>query len=80
MVEREVIKLGVTPATKEVIESVSRRYGMSQIEMASRLFQWFAEQDETVQTAILGLIPASIAPDVARILLERMAEEPEPDS
>lgn len=74
MSEREIIKIAVTPEAKAAIETAGERYGMSQIELASRAYTWFSEQDEVVQTAILGLLPDELAPDVARLALRRIAE------
>ncbi|MEX2672218.1 MAG: hypothetical protein WD294_08930 [Phycisphaeraceae bacterium] len=73
MMERHIIKLAVTPKAKAAIESMCDRYGMSQIEMASRLYQWACTQDEVVQAAILGILPEDVAPDVAKLVLKRMA-------
>ncbi len=74
MSERDIIKIAVTPAAKQVIETVGERYGMTQIELASRLYLWLAEQDEVVQASVLGILPESVAADVAKLVLARMAE------
>jgi hypothetical protein len=73
MSEREIIKIAVTSEAKAAIEAVGERYGMSQIELASRLYTWLAGQDEVVQAAVLGILPEAVAPDVARLVLERLA-------
>lgn len=75
MADRDVIKIAVEPAGKRAIDAACRRYGMSQIELASRVYRWFAEQDETVQAAILGILPASLAPDIAKLALERLIDD-----
>ncbi len=75
MSQRQIIKIAVTPEAKQAIEMVSDRYGMSQIEMASRLYNWFADQDEPVQAAVLDLLPRSMAPDIARLALEQLASK-----
>lgn len=74
MSEREIIKIAVTPEAKRAIDASAARYGMSQIEMASRVYRWFSEQDEMVQATILDILPRSVAADVARIVLEQLAE------
>src|SRR5690606_12103764 len=73
MSDRDIIKIAVTPQAKAAIEAAGLRYGMSQIELASRMYAWFAEQDEVVQAAILDLLPRELAPDVARLALRRLA-------
>lgn len=74
MTERQIIKIAVNSKAKQAIESMCERYGMSQIELASRLYQWAAEQEEVVQAAVLGILPDDVAPDVARLVLTRLAE------
>lgn len=73
MSQRQIIKIAVSPAAKQAIESVCDRYGMSQIEMASRLYTWFADQDEPTQAAVLDLLPKKLAPDIAHLVLEQLA-------
>ncbi len=79
MVGRDIIKIAVEHSAKQSIDEACRRYGMSQIELASRVYRWFAEQDETIQAAILDILPEDVAPDIARLLLERLAEESSED-
>lgn len=74
MAEREVIKIAVSPEAKQAIEAMCQRYGMSQIELASRLYTWLADQEEVVQAAVLGLLPEDLAPEIAELALRRMAE------
>ncbi len=81
MTQREIIKIAVEPDAKQAIDAACQRYGMSQIELASRMYRWFARQDETVQASILDLLPSALAPDVAKLVLQRLAaeaDEPQP--
>ena len=73
---RHTIQVYISSETKRVIASTCARTGMTQIEMFGRLARWFADQDMVLQQAILGQIPPQIAPDVARIALDRMANPP----
>jgi hypothetical protein len=41
----------------------------------SRMVEWFSEQGEVVQAAIMGLYPTDIRADIARLILEKMASE-----
>lgn len=56
--------------------------GMQPRDAANRLMDWFCEQNDTIQRGVLGLLPPSVAPDIARLVLERMASEEKasPDS
>lgn len=75
MSDREIIKVAVSTDAKRAIDQVAERYGMSQIELASRVYRWFADQEEVVQAAILDILPRSIAPQVAKMALEQLAAE-----
>lgn len=72
MADRDIIKIAVEPTAKQAIDEACQRYGMTQIEMASRIYRWFAKQDEAVQASILEILPGSLAVDVARLALERL--------
>jgi hypothetical protein len=74
--DREIIKIAVSVQAKTAIERICQRYGMTQIELASRCYIWFAEQEEVVQAAVLGILPDAVAADVARMVLKRLADAP----
>lgn len=46
--------------------------------MIRRLGRWLDGQPDTIIAAVLGLYPASARPDIAKLLLERMAGDPAP--
>ena len=52
-----------------------RKLGMSQREAGSRIFAWFNRQSPLIRQQILQPMPEEVAPDIARIILERMAEQ-----
>ena len=70
--ERRIIRIAVTPAAKEVITDWSEKQDMTEIGVASRVYEWFGRQPEDLQRAILGLLGKRDA-DVARMLLEELA-------
>ena len=72
---RQNINIELADGAKEQLETVRARNGMTQKELVARLINWFAQQDQVVQQIILGQIPAQVAPDVAKLLLERIADE-----
>jgi hypothetical protein len=72
---KKVIKISVTPDAKKVIEQFAERHDMKEIGVASRIYQWFAAQDDVVRKAILGMLPEGYEPDVARLALERIASQ-----
>ena len=71
---RQNINIEVAPGCKEQLKQLRQRNGMTQRELTARLIEWFCQQDQVVQQAVLGQIPESIAPDVARMLLARMSD------
>jgi len=73
MPKRFITRIELTLPTRTKLTDVSHSNGMTQVAVLSRIVQWFAAQPETIQAAVLGRYPAEIAPDVARLILERMA-------
>lgn len=71
---REMLKLYVKPAAKRAVERASERYGMSMQELGSRVYEWFAQQDESVQAGVLDLLPREHRADIARLVMARMSE------
>lgn len=70
---RNVIKISVTPAAKSAIEKTADETGMKEIAVASRLYEWFAAQDDVLKKGLLGLLPRGFEADVAKMALERIA-------
>jgi len=68
------IQVKLSAEAFEAIERECRRTGMTKIELLSRVVTWYARQDDVIRGAVVGTLPASIAPDVARVLLEKLAE------
>jgi hypothetical protein len=73
---RGTLILELPDEMKAAIKELADEIGMSQREMTKRLYEWLVGQDEVVRAAVLRQIPKSVAPDVARIVLARMAEPP----
>lgn len=67
MPEQVVVRLELTPESKEQVVAVSDRLGMTQIATLSRLVEWFAGQSPEVQALVNG------GGDASRPVLERMA-------
>ena len=78
--QRVSIQTYVTAETKAAVEALAQRTGMSQAELFTRVFAWLAAQNEVVQFGVLGLIPASVASEVAEMVLRRIAAHEAPRS
>ena len=70
---REDWRVKIRPDVSGPADEVFSRFGMSRAEALERLLAWVAESDDVVQAAVLGSLPESIAPDIARLVLEKMA-------
>lgn len=73
MAQRFIMRIELSAASKKKLATLSDRHGMTQVAMMSRLVEWFASQPEEIQAAVVGRYPDKIAPDVARMLLKKMA-------
>lgn len=71
--ERSMINIELTPEAQKAVDDACDKWGMKKRELVARTLRWFAGQDDEIQTLVLGLIPPSVAPMVARQLLETMA-------
>lgn len=74
-----MLKLYVTPEAKDAVDAMLRRWPISQQEIASRVFSWFAESDESTQAAILDLYPRGHRQDIAATILASIVAEPRGD-
>ena len=68
---RRNVNIELTERNHQQLKRVRARTGMTQKVMVGRLIDWFCEQDEAVQALVLGQLPASVAPVVARTVLDR---------
>jgi hypothetical protein len=75
MARRFIMRIELSAGAKQHVATLSDRHGMTQVAMMSRLVEWFADQDDLIQAAILGHYPEQIEVDVAKLILKRMAGE-----
>lgn len=68
------MRIELLPSAKARFMVQADRLGMTQIAIASRLFEWFAKQDDMVVSGILGLYPLDIQADIARLIMKKFAE------
>ncbi|WP_432798534.1 hypothetical protein [Poriferisphaera sp. WC338] len=75
---RQNLNIELAHGSKEKLEKLRDWNGMTQKELVSRIMGWFCMQDRVVQQIILGQIPSEIAPDVAQLLLRKLADRNTP--
>ena len=74
MKKRVVFRIQLTTEAKKQLLDISDELGITQIAITSRLVEWFAGQPDLVQAAVLNLYPDAIKQDIARLILQRLAE------
>ena len=70
--KRQIMRIELTPQAKNRLAATCEQRGMTQVAVASRLVEWFTNQPEMVQAAVLGQYPKEIQSDVVDIILKRM--------
>src|SRR2546423_14083221 len=74
MTPRIILRIELTPKAKEHLEQISKRQGMTQVAMLSRVIEWYANQPEIIQRIIVGHLPSELQQDVARLVLRQIAQ------
>jgi hypothetical protein len=54
MRKRYVMPVELTEPAMKAVEGMSDHHGMTQVAIMSRLVDWFAAQEELIQSAVLG--------------------------
>ena len=68
-----MINIELSPEAQQAVDDACDKSGMKKRELVARVLRWFAGQDDEIRALVLGAIPKSVAPMVARHLLESMA-------
>ena len=72
MAARIIVRIELTPNAKARLNELTDKAGMTQVAMLSRLVEWFANQSDMIQAAVLGQYPLEIQSEIARLILKRM--------
>lgn len=72
MTQRGQVRVNLTAESKAGVDRVCDRYGMAHQEVASRVYSWFAAQEEIVQASILGVLPETLEGHAADIYMEQV--------
>jgi len=70
--EKALRKLDAMQANLTRLNDLTDKAGMTQVAMLSRLVEWFANQSDMIQAAVLGQYPLEIQSEIARLILKRM--------
>lgn len=80
MASRIIVRIELTPNAKDRLNELSDRAGMTQVAMLSRLVEWFANQSEMIQAAVMGHYPIDIQADIAKLILKKLAASTRKDA
>jgi hypothetical protein len=75
MASRIIMRIELGSGAKRRFENTPDAFGMTQLAVTNKLFEWFLDQNEELQASILGLYPAGIAPDITATLLKRIISD-----
>jgi hypothetical protein len=73
MKKRIIVRLELSQTAKKALEETCERNGMTQVAVSSRLVEWFHQQSDMLQAAILGHYPKELESDIAKLILQRMS-------
>ncbi len=72
--DREVVRLALKRGAKAKLDQVAIKRDMKIIGVLSRVVEWFAEQDFTLQSIVLGMVEDKDAPEVLGLIHKRLVE------
>jgi hypothetical protein len=75
MASRIIMRIELGSGAKRRFENAPDAFGMTQLAVTNKLFEWFLDQNEELQASILGLYPAGIGPDITTTLLKRIISD-----
>lgn len=76
---RKIMTVQISEAAADALDGIHRTSRLNKKTVVESVLVWLAAQTSGVQGAVLGTIPPDLAPDVARLLLERIAASRPPD-
>jgi hypothetical protein len=70
---RVIMRIELTPPAKSGLAKLCEQLGLTQVATTSRIIEWFSEQNDVVQSTVLGLYPEDLRADVPTMILKQMA-------
>ncbi|MCC7145657.1 MAG: hypothetical protein IT443_04355 [Phycisphaeraceae bacterium] len=71
VLNRTTVRVQLDTITKQLLDNLCAKRGMTQIAAMSRLVNWFVDQNDLIQAAILGQLTLSAQKELARKLIEK---------
>jgi hypothetical protein len=73
--KRAIMRVQLDDVAKDRLDDICKRRGMTQIALMSRLVNWFSQQDDYIQTAVLQSLSEGTMSSLAKTLLKRLSSE-----
>jgi hypothetical protein len=70
--KRVIMRLEVLPFARDGFAEIVDRKGSTNVVVLSRLIEWFVDQDEMIQAAVLELLPEDENRDIAREVITKL--------
>lgn len=70
------MRLELTKSAKDTLDKLTELTGMTQVALMSRLVEWFTQQPELIQAAVLGGYPKEVHAELAQLIFHRMYKKP----
>jgi len=61
MASRKILRVDLSSETRLMFESAPEVWGMTQVAVTSKLFEWFFDQNDIIQASILGFYPNEVS-------------------
>jgi hypothetical protein len=71
--KRSIMRIEMDVDAKDRLEDICQRRGMTQISVMSRVVNWFSDQDDSVQTAVLASPSTGSSPALSKTLLKKLS-------
>jgi hypothetical protein len=69
---RVVMRIQLDTASKDDLDNLCEKRGMTQIAVMSRLVSWFVKQDDVIQAAVMASLSDDSLSRLAKQLLKRL--------
>jgi hypothetical protein len=72
---RIIMRVDVSPGTREALDATTERFGSTYISVCSRAITWLCQQDDVIQATVLQNhpFPSPDADELTRSILQRLA-------
>jgi hypothetical protein len=67
------MRIQLESVAKDRLDEISKRRGMTQIEVMSRIANWFSQQDELIQTSVLHNLSEGSLSALAKSRLKKLS-------